>query len=750
MNITKLSIERPKIIVVVFSLIIFLGMLSYTYLNYELVPKFTPPVLTVYTIYPGAAPEEVESKVSKPIEDALASIENIELISTSSRENFSLVRLELIPGSDIDRILQEADRKLKTIVDQLPENARRPVLGRFDFNDLPIMRLGAFSNLSAEQFDDFAREQVLPALSQVPGVAEVRFLGGMEREIRVNVYPEKLAVHHLSILQIIQALRTANLSVPAGKLKNNTSQIYIRVNGQFTDLDQLANLVIIENAQYGIKVRLKDIATIEDTHKEPQVISRINGNNALGIDIKKQSDANAVAMSAMVRKKLQDLTAANTDINLHFEIAQDTSQFTVKAANAVMEDLLYAVLLVSLIMLVFLHSIRNSLIVLISIPTSIIATFIVMYLMGFSLNLLSLLALSLSIGILVDDSIVVIENIYRHIEMGKDRVRAAFDGRMEIGFTAVSITLIDVVVFLPIIFASGLVADLLRQFAVVMVTATLMSLFVSFTLVPLFASRYAKHEALNTKKFFGNFLTWFEHGVGQLISFVIYWMQWAFRHKLSTFFLASILFVGAISLVWMGFIGIEFTKAGDRSEFVVELQLPKYATLEYTNRVAAEAEAYILKQPGVTDVFSNVGITSSGIVESNTNNLAEISVGLVGKSERQFSTSHIARKVKFDLESQIPDLKVRPVAINLIGLRDDDAVLVTFTGENRDTLAALSDRVQHIMAQIPGIIETQSTLANRSNELNVQIGPAKDGTGRRGHGPGGRYVAHGFPGKYRC
>ncbi len=721
MNITKISIEKPKLIVVIFTLIIFLGILSYTYLTYELVPKFTPPVLTVYTIYPGAAPEEVENKVSKPIEDALASLENIDQITTISRENFSLVRLELIPGSDIDRILQEADRKLKAVVDLLPENAQRPTLGRFDFNDLPVMRLGAFSNLSAEQFNVFAREQIQPALAQVPGVAEVRLLGGVEREIRVNIDPGKLAIHHLSIMQIVQAIRMANLEVPAGKLKNDISQIYIRLSGRFSDLDQLANLVVFENSQYGIKVRLKDLAIIDDSYKEPQVISRINGNNALGIDIKKQSDANAVEMSNMVRKKLKNLQEANRDINLNFEIAQDTSEFTVEAADAVMRDLFYAVILVSLIMLVFLHSIRNSLFVLVSIPTSIIATFIVMYLMGFTLNLLTLLALSLSIGILVDDSIVVIENIYRHIEMGKGKVRAAFDGRMEIGFTAVSITLIDVVVFLPIIFASGLVADLLRQFSVVMVTATMVSLFVSFTLVPLLASRYAKHEALNTKKLFGSFLSWFEKGVTQLINFIIYWLEWAFGHKLLTLFLTLILFVGAISLVLMGFIGIEFTKAGDRSEFVVELQLPKDATLEYTNRVAAEAEAYIESLPGVVDVFSNVGITSTGIVESNTNNLVEISVSLVDKTKRKFSTSHLARKVKLELESQIPDLKVRPIEINLIGLRDDDAVLVTFTGEDRDTLAALSDRVKQIMAAIPGIVETQSSLTDRSNELHVQI-----------------------------
>lgn len=725
MNLTKISIERPKLAVVLFSLVIFLGGISYFYLSYELVPKFNPPVLTVTTIYPGASPTEVESKISIKVEDALSSIEYLDQISSYSYENFSLIRLEMNAEADIDKTLQNAQRKLQTILSRLPSAAQTPTLSKFDFDDLPIMRLAVFSNLSSMEMSQFARDQIQPVFSQVAGVAEVRILGDNIREIKILVDPQKLEAHHTSILQIVQAVRMANLEVPAGKIESDNSQSYIRLAGRFEDLDEINQVVINENTQYGFKVRLKDVAEIVDASREVKVISRINGQNALGLDIKKQSDANAVEMSQLVRDRLQSLEADNEDIGLKFQIASDTSEFTVQAANAVMEDLGLAVILVSLIMLLFLHSIRNSLIVLISIPTSIISTFVVMYLMGYSLNLLSLLGLSLAIGILVDDSIVVIENIYRHIEMGKNKVRAAYEGRMEIGFTAISITLVDVVVFLPIIFSSGLVADLLRQFSVVIVTSTLMSLFVSFTLVPLLASRFAKLEQLKNHGFIGNFLSGFESIINSIVDFIIGLLKWAFNHKVITLVLALVMFAGSLSLIFTGFIGVEFVKSGDRSEIMVELELPKNATVQETNRLTSQVENYLLSIPDVISVFTNIGITSSGKVEFNTSNLAEISIKLIDKTKRAYSTAYLSRKIKLDLQSTIPDLKVNPVEINIIGLRDDDAVQVTFLGETIDDLKRVSEEVYTIMDNIPGVIEIKNSLGQSNTELNVEIDRTK-------------------------
>ncbi len=721
MNLTKISIERPKLLVVMFSLTIFLGLTSYFYLSYELVPQFNPPVISVATVYPGASPSEIQSKISIPIENALSSIEYIDEIGTYSYENFSLIRIYMRAGADIDKTLQEAQRKLQIVVADLPQGTQPPRLNKFSFDDLPVMRLAVFSSKSDLELSAFVKDRIQPILSQVPGVAEVRILGEAEREIAIKVDPQKLETHHVSIMQVVQAIRMSNIELPAGKIESESTQTFIRLAGRFEDIEAINNTIIYENPDFGFRVRLKDVAVVEDSRRDAKVLSRINGKSALGLDIKKQSDANAVDMSRLVHAKLDEMVKINESTGLRFEIASDTSEFTLVAARAVMEDLGLAVLLVALIMLLFLHSMRNALIVLVSIPTSIISTFIVMYMLGYSLNLLSLLGLSLAIGILVDDSIVVIENIYRHIEMGKDKIRASYEGRMEIGFTAISITLIDVVVFLPIILSSGLVADLLRQFSVVVVTSTMMSLFVSFTLVPLLTSRFARHENLGEHGFFGRLLRKFEAMIDDLIDKIVYMLEWAFSHKIATMVIALLLFVASLSLIFTGFIGVEFVKSGDRSEILLELELPKNATLHEMQQATVKVENYLSSIPDVKKVFANIGLTSSGNIAISTSNLAELSVQLVDKTERNYSATMLARKIKLDLEGSIPDLKVSPIEINLIGLRDDDQVQVTCWGDSPETLLAVSKKVTSLMDSIPGIIEIKSSLAQSNTEINVSI-----------------------------
>lgn len=719
MNITRLSIERPKLLVVSYSLIILLGVLSYFYLSYELVPKFTPPVLTVVTAYPGASPSVVESAVTQKLEDALSSLERLELMHSLSQENLSVIRLEFRAGTDMTYSLQEATRKIQSQLSGLPRGAGLPQVSRFDFDDLPVMRMAVSSDLQGSEFSEFIRDRVLPFLSRVEGVAQVRLLGEIRREIRVSINPLKLEAYGISLAQVQSALQLSNVEVPAGALKSETEQTFIRFSGQFMDLTQLSESVILDIPQRGLKIRLGDIAEVIDLEADPEVITRINGRSSLGIDIRKQTDANAVDMSRAVRAQLLALEQEHQSLSLQFEIAQDTSEFTIEAANAVIKDLSLAVLLVSIIMLIFLHSLRNALFVLVSIPTSVIATFAVMFLLDYTLNLLTLLGLSLAIGILVDDSIVVIENIYRHIEMGKDRVRAAFEGRMEIGFTAISITLIDVVVFLPILFSKGLVADLLHQFSAVIITSTLFSLLVSFTLVPLLASRFAFHEQLNKNKLFGNFLAVFEKGIDSFIAYLLAALHWAFNHRLFVLVGVHLLLFAAASLIYFGFIGLEFTRAGDRSEFILELELPNDATLEESNRMALLAENVLLGIPEVRTVFTTVGITSSGRVAFNTDYLVELTVRLVDKSERDIPTAVFARQIKALLSETIPGAIVRPTEINLIGLRDDDAVQVTLSGNDDKALVKLTSEIVSLLEEMPGAIEVKTSSQRGRREIQV-------------------------------
>jgi hydrophobe/amphiphile efflux-1 (HAE1) family protein len=718
MNITRLSIERPTLLAVFYILIVLSGLYCFSTLSYELVPQFNPPVVTVVTIYPGASPKEVEQEVTVRIEDALASLEGIETISSNSRDNFSLVKLELKASADVDAVLQNASRKMLSIVSKLPTDARPPVLTRFDFNDLPIIRLAAFSDAGILKLTKFCKETVIPGISQINGVADVDITGGLENEVLISVDAERLKLNNVSLLQVLKAVGQSNRNIPAGSLESADLDIPVEMKGRFKTLDELRNLVIFKHPDYGIAVRIKDVAEVSETQKPAQVLSRLNGKPAIGLSIKKQSDANAVEISEQVIAALLKLEKAHQGERLKFDFIQDTSDFTKAAARSVGFDLTLAIILVSLVMLVFLHNIRNALIVFVSIPTSILATFIVMHYAGYSLNLLTLLGLSLSIGILVDDSIVILENISRHIKMGKTPRQAAYDGRMEIGFTAISITLIDVIVYVPIIMAQGMVADMLRPFSVVLVASTLMSLLVSFTLVPFLASRFSSADQPQIS-FLLRISIWIEELVDITIGRITKGLNWSFRHAVLVLFLAIVLFAGSILLIPAGFIGIEFTKGGDRSEFIMELELDQNATLQESNRVAAQVENILKKYKDVETVYTNVGLTSSGRIISNTQYLSEIYVKMNPKKNREYKTSVFTRHIKQELMKTIPGLKVRPVEINLIGLRDDDAVQVTLTNGNTDSLTLAAQKVYAELEAIPGAIELQSNIESGKRIVSV-------------------------------
>ncbi|MBI3239390.1 MAG: efflux RND transporter permease subunit, partial [Flavobacteriia bacterium] len=510
MSITELAIKRPSLIVVIFSVLGFLGILTYSKLNYELMPKFSIPVVTVTTAYPGASPAEVENSVTKKMEDALSGLEGLDKIQSTSMEGVSTLVLQLKNDADPDKALQEAQRKINAMLGTLPEEILSPSLGKFSFDEAPIMNIAVTANMSPTELYSLIKDDISPMIAKMEGAAQVTMVGGEEREINVKVDREACANYGISILQITTAVRNANLELPTGKVKGDDSQALLRLRGKYKNLKELEQLPIANDPKTGSIVRLNELATISDASAEIKTYNRLNGTNSLGLQIQKQTDANAVELSKDIKEAIKELEKQYKKQGLKFKIASDSSDFTLAAADAVVSDLGLAIFIVALVMLLFLHSVRNSLIIMISIPASLISVFIAMYLLGYSLNLMTLLAISLVVGILVDDSIVVLENIYRHLEMGKERRKAALDGRNEIGFTAMGITLVDVVVFLPLTMVGGLISNLLSQFSIVIVISTLMSLFVSFTLTPLLASRMAKVEKINPKLLTGKIVIAFE------------------------------------------------------------------------------------------------------------------------------------------------------------------------------------------------------------------------------------------------
>jgi HAE1 family hydrophobic/amphiphilic exporter-1 len=720
MNIAELSIKRPSLIVVIFTVLTFLGIISYFSLNYELLPKYSEPVLVIATVYPGASPGEVENSVTKKIEDAVSSIENIDNIQSTSAEGNSVVVIIFKTSADMDRALEAATRKVNNIRYLFPKDVLPPIINNFSIDDIPIIRLGVTASIPSTQAYDLVKNKIKPMISTINGVSQVDIVGGEEREIRINIDNEKLKSRKLSILQVTQAIRAANMEFPTGKIKNLSQEVIIRLSGKFADLEDLNNLVLNTDAN-GSPVRLSDVAEIQDAKKETTSISRINGENSIGLLVYKQPDGNEVEISKQVRASISRIEEMYKGQGVKFSIANDTSEFTLVSANAVMKDLLLAVCLVALVMLVFLHSLRNSFIVLVAIPASLISVFTAMSLFHFSLNVVSLVAMSLVIGILVDDSIVVLENIYRHMEMGKDRRRAALEGRNEINYTALSITLVDVVVFLPIAIITSVISGLLRQFALVVVFSTLLSLFVSFTITPLLASRMAKHEHFRKGSILARITEWFERSLESFTNGYSHIITWSLKHKFIVLISTTVLFIGSVSLVAGGFIGTEFISIGDRGEVIIQVELPKNATIEQSNQVALKAEKYLLSRPEVTSVFTSVGSTTSFFESGSSAYKSEIHVKMVKKEDRQITAEQFALDMKKDLMNQIPGIKVRSSIVSLMGTSDMDPIQIVLAGPNMDTLTAWSEKVMGAMKQVPGTYEVKLSVEAGNPEVDVRI-----------------------------
>ncbi len=720
MKITELSIKRPSIILVLFIMLTFLGLSSYRKLSYELLPKFSAPVVTVTAIYPGASPNEVENTVTKKLEDAVSSMENVDKITSSSYEGLSVIVVQLRNEANVDLALQEAQRKVNATIASLPEDVKAPSLGKFSFDDLPIMRLGVAGEMSPTALFDLVDQRIKPNLSKIPGVAQINLIGGEQREIRVNVNNEKLRAYRLSLPQLVQLIESSNLDFPTGKIKTQDEQVLIRLAGKYSSLDDLRNLVVASNAQGG-PVRLADVAEVQDTKKEIELINRIDLENSIGISIQKQSDANAVSVSELVREEMSRLEDVYKEHNLSFTIAQDTSEYTLEAADAVIHDLMLAVVLVAAIMLLFLHSIRNSIIVMVAIPLSLVATFIGMSLFGFTLNLMSLLGLSLVVGILVDDAIVVIENIYRHMEMGKSKVQAAYDGVKEIGFTVTSITLVIVVVFLPIALTTGLISNIMRQFSIVIVIATLLSLLVSFTMVPFLYSRFGKLERITKETFFGRIILAFENTLDRFTAWIQNLLRLALRHRAVTMISAGVLFFASIALVVAGFIGSEFIAQGDRSEFVLVLEYPKKTTVDQNNVITRQIEEYVSTKPEVVSLFTSVGQSSeSGMGSSqSTAYKSEINVRLVPEEEREVSSDIYGVLLKNEILEKFPGVKVKATPVSMIGTANQAPIQLIVTGPTYDDVMSFGEKVMEEVKKVDGTQEVKLSVESGSPEVVV-------------------------------
>ncbi|HEX2998757.1 MAG TPA: efflux RND transporter permease subunit, partial [Armatimonadota bacterium] len=627
---TRLAILRPILIGMLFAAFVVLGLRSMGSIPAELNPRVEIPTLLVTTVFPGAGPEEVENLISKPLEDSVATVSRVKDIFSSSQESLSVVTLDFAIGTPLDEALAAVRERVEAAKLELPDGAHSPVVSKLDLNALPVMTIALTGGDNVETLRSLAEDQVKYYLDRVPGVASVQVRGGARREIQVAVERDRLQTYGMSLSDVMNSLRAASINVPAGNISDGVREYGVRAVGEFNSLDAIRNVPLslppsgsslaalgggaalpgmqMPPATPGTPLTLGEIATVRDTVAAPDTITRMDGKPSVSLVINKAADANTVQIADGVRQVLSRLKS-ELPLGVHLVVDQDQSQLVRGALEDVNSSLLLGALLAILVVYLFLHNLRGTAIVSIAIPVSIISTFLVMWAAGFTFNQMTLLGLSLSVGILVDDSILVLESIYRHLHGGEMPRDAAFNGRNEISMADITNTLVDVVVFVPIAFMGGIVGQFFREFGVVVASASLFSLLVSLSLTPMLASRlYRQDEALEARRgifaHFDRFYRSLDAAYRRLLIMALH------RRPL-------VIGSGALALLFSGVLAwrtlaFEFIPPFDQSRISVSMTAPAGSSLTATDALLRQVEDTARKIPEVVHCSAEAGSISAG------------------------------------------------------------------------------------------------------------------------------------------
>ncbi|MFA7249850.1 MAG: efflux RND transporter permease subunit [Dehalococcoidia bacterium] len=717
MGFTRLAITRAGATAAVFLALAIAGFFAYRTLPINQFPSVNIPVVTITTVYPGANPREMETQISRPIEDAIAGLNDLDTITSISGQGFSLVAVQFTDRADPKTIASDVERRVSGPAAQFPSGANRPTVLKVDFAAMPIMQLAVSDGaLTPEQLYRVAKDVVVPEFEQVNGVSQVELVGGRKEEIRIEIDPGRLAAYGLSMSQVQSALAAANTSIPGGSVTQGPRQFDLEVSGLFARPEDLGRVVVAAGP-----VRVDDLGTVTRGATEQTQVTRVNGTPAILIAIGQQSGSNLTDVTDAVRQAIPRLKG-EIPATSEIVVVQDTTPFVRASLNGIQEELLFAVILTSVILLLFLHNPRAAGIVLLSIPTTLLTTFVLMQLMGFSLNFLSMLGLTLTIGILVDDSIVVLENILRHLARGEHPYEAALMGRAEIGLAAIAITLVDVVVFAPTGLVSGQIGGFFKEFGFTIAGATLTSLLVSFTLTPLLAARILKPGAEETTSRLGRFGERWDRGFHVFEARYRRLLIWSLSHRLAVCAGAVASVVAGVGLVYGGLIAVEFVPTSDYGYFVVRTETPPGGSLEAHDAAMAQVEQVLASMPEVKTVTASVGVSSTGLLGSGATGQARygsVTVEVTAESTGRRDVFTIADDARERLAA-VPG--VRPKVSVASGMNDgQSAVGIRLTGPEFSTLSAIADQVQASLQQSPGLINVENGAPVGQPQLSIEV-----------------------------
>lgn len=725
MNLTELAIRRPVLITVVFLIITLLGGVSFLRLPVDLMPDVSFPTLTVQTTYGGVGPEEMEELVSIPLERALSATPGIEEITSTSSEGNSRIRLSFAWGTDLDAATDEVRARLDRARGQLPNDADTPTVFKFDVSDFPIIFMGVSGDMDPRELREFTDKQLKYRFERIAGVAQANVWGGLSREIHVNLDRSQMHALRINPNQVITALRRENVNEPVGQVVEGDFEVLMRTQGEYVNLDEIRRTMVTRRG--GKPVYISDIAEVEDSHQEIRNLVRVDGRPGLRMGIWKQSGANTVDVAKEVQKEIE---RANQDFaHIHISSIRDSSKFIESAVANVRNAALYGSILAVFVLLLFLRNFRSTLVVAISIPISVIATFGLMYFYGFTLNTVTFGGLALGVGVLVDNAIVVLENIFRHRQEGVERKEAARRGTKEVALAITASTLTTIVVFLPVVFMSGVTGIIFQQLAWVVSFALFSSLLVSLTLVPLLSSRFVRVREPNPKSLLYGVVHTMALGLEALDNTYAQAIRWSLRHPGLIIFATLVVLLSSSLL--LPFIGLELEPETDEGEVMINLELAEGTRLEVTEQFALRAEEMVKEQvPEIQNLMTEVG--SQGGWRTATTHTISMRVSLTPKSERTRSSQEIARALQPSF-ARLPGIVTRIRAtgggyMRRMGQGGGDRLSLDIRGYDLDQSFKLAVQLKRMAESIEGVSDARISRSAGRPESHIMIDRDKAST----------------------
>jgi len=727
MKLPQIAVENPVFTVMIFVGILLFGAVSLSMLSMDVLPDIEQPQLTVITVYPGASADDVEQQVTKVLEEELTSVTNIKKITSESKENVSFIHLQFKWGLNLDSAVNATRDRIEMVKRDLPSDAESPMIYRINSSMMPVLIYGVEAKESFGGLDKIIQNTISSHLKSVPGVGTVVVVGQPEREIQINIDPYKVNAYHLTTGVIANLISSQNITIPAGNFKVGKNDISVRVPGEFKTIDDLKNITLTNFN--GKSVHLYDVAEVIDTFKDKDEMMRTSGTKSVLMMIQKQSGANTLEVVNSIKNEMQNIRKlVPGDVKITQQL--DSSELVTHSIRNLKSTIIYSGIFVILVVFFFLREMKSSLIVILTIPFSLIVAFIFMYALGYSINIFSLMALAIAIGMVVDNSIVVLENISHHIENGEKPDQASIFGSSEMGMAITASTLTTVAVFLPMIYMGGMVGILFKQLAILTTVTIFASLFTSLTLTPMLSSKMLKAKTKIIAKH-GKLFNWSERRFNSMENHYKSMLNWSVNHRWIILTISLIVFVGTL---WMGRnIGSDYIPEFDAGDVLASIELEVGASVLETNKIAKEVEQIMKEEiPDARAIYVISGQTEKGILGSvgfdEGKNKATIGAKLVIPDKRDYTSKDVAAKIR-ERVAKIPEIvNFRVTGGSLLGaalVGNKKPIEIAIMGNNFDELNKTATQISNKLQKLSYLKNVQNTIDKGNLEFKVNVDRVK-------------------------